>query len=550
MRDATRERDGREMPQMPVLRIRTAAGVREQVFAPGISLREILASSGLPVRSGCGGMGACGLCVVRIVEGEVDPPTGNELRMLRPEQVSQGDRLACQLFPCRDLTLTIVSPFLPSTWRSIPAVDLSPADQALPECPEANSDKPLGIAVDLGTTHIRLALWDLIAGERLAGCSGLNPQVFFGSDVMTRLTAARASRESAEEIGRLVRGAIGEALLHSAAEVGRRLQEIGRVTVVGNSAMLALLTEKNYELLLDPAYWTRTIDCRPAETVSWCNQWGIDPGTVVEVIPPLAGFVGSDLLAGVLATRLTGASEGALLIDFGTNSEIALWDGETLWVTSAAGGPAFEGCGISCGMPAEPGAICRAGLRSPVPTFDCEVIGGGRAEGICGSGLVDIIADLRSAGMLNAAGRFAEDSDDEGLTIIAGRDDLVLAKRDIDAFQRAKAAIGAGTKCLMRMAGMRPEALRRVCVCGAFGRFLDIAHAQAIGLLPEIPADNVELWGNSALAGCERLLFAPDSEALMRVLKEKSRSVNLAQVPEFEELFVENLYLRPLRMDA
>ncbi len=549
MRDVSRERDGREVPKMPVLQVRTADGERELAFAPGASLREILASSGLPVRSGCGGMGVCGLCLVRIEEGEVDPPTGNELRMLRPEQISQGDRLACQLFPYSDLTLTIASPLLPTAWRSIPADDLFPAGLALQECLEANSDKPLGVAVDLGTTHIRLALWDLIKGERLAGCSGLNPQLFFGSDVMTRLTAARASRESAEEIGRLVRRAIGEALRHIAAEVGCGLPEIGRVSVVGNSAMLALLTGKNYQLLLDPAYWTTAIDCRPVETASWCDQWGIDPGTVVEVIPPLAGFVGSDLLAGVLATRLTGASEGALLIDFGTNSEIALWNGETLWVTSAAGGPAFEGCGISCGMPAEPGAICRVGLRSPVPTFDCEVIGGGRAEGICGSGLVDFIAALRSAGILNAAGRFVEDPDDGGLTIIAGRDDLVLGKRDIDAFQRAKAAIGAGTNCLMKMAGMRPGALRRVCVCGAFGRFLDIANAQAIGLLPEIPAGNVELWGNSALAGCERLLFAPDSEALMRVLKEKSRSVNLAQVPEFEELFVKNLYLRPLRMD-
>lgn len=533
---------------MPVLRITTENGEREITFAPGASLREILADSGLPVRSGCGGMGVCGLCLVRIVTGEVDPPTRNELRRLQPEQISQGDRLACQLFPCRDLTLRITPPPCAAVWRSIPADDLRPFARPLPERQKANRDRPLGVAVDLGTTQIRLTLWDLVRGVRLAGRTGLNPQASFGSDVMTRLTAACTAWEKAAEMGRQARGAIGEALLHIAAVEGCWLPEIGRVSIVGNSAMLTLLAETNYDLLLKPAYWTSEIDCRPPETASWCDQWGIDPGATVAVVQPLAGFVGSDLLAGVLATRLTEQSGGALLIDFGTNSEIALWDGETLWATSAAGGPAFEGCGISCGMPAEAGAIYRAELQAPAPTFRCEVIEGGRAAGVCGSGLVDIIATLRMAGILTAAGRFAHEPGDEGLVIMAGRDDLTLGKRDVDAFQRAKAAIGAGTKCLLEMAGLGPGDLRRICVCGAFGRFLNITNAQAIGLLPDIPTDMVELWGNSALAGCERLLFAPDSEAPIQGLKEKARTVNLARVPEFEELFVENLYLRPLRL--
>lgn len=535
---------------MPVLRVCTENGAREVPFAPGSSLRDILAAAGMPVRSGCAGMGVCGLCLVRIEAGEVDPPTGQEIRRLRPEQIRQGVRLACQIIPCRDLTLTISSPQLSSAWRSIPADDLGPYAPPLPDRPEVDSDSPLGAAVDLGTTHIRLTLWDLVRGKRLAGRSGLNPQSPFGSDVMTRLMAACASRESAAEIGRLARGAIGEALLAIAAEEGCRLPEIGRVAIVGNTAMLALLAEKNYDLLLKPAYWTSGIDCRPAETVSWCDSWGIDLHAAVEVVQPLAGFVGSDLLAGVLATRLTGQPAGALLIDFGTNSEIALWDGKTLWVTSAAGGPAFEGCGISCGMPAEPGAIYRAEPQVPLRGFRCEVIGGGEAQGICGSGLVDLVASLRKAGILNGTGRFIRDVDNQGVVILEGRDDLVLTKRDTDGFQRAKAAIGAGTKCLMEMSGMGLHELKRICVCGAFGRFLNVPNAQAIGLLPEIPAERVELCGNSALAGCERLLFAPDSEAPMLALKEKARTINLAQVPGFEELFVESLYLRPLRLDS
>lgn len=534
---------------MPVLRVNAEAGLREIPFTPGASLRDLLIASGVPVRFGCGGLGICGRCLVRIEAGEVDPPTGQELLKLRPEQICQGIRLACRVIPCRDLTLTILTAPSAAAWRTMSDDDLGPYPPPLPARPERESGTPFGVAVDLGTTHIRLTLWDLAKGVRVTGRSGLNPQSSFGSDVMTRLMAACASRENAAQISLLARDAIGGALLEMAAAAGLRPADIGRVAIVGNSAMLALLAERNYDLLLKPACWGGAIDCRPAETASWCGLWGIAPDAGIELVQPLAGFVGSDLLAGILATRLTEKPAAALLIDFGTNSEIALWDGATLLATSAAGGPAFEGCGISCGMPAEPGAIWRVEAQAAPPGLRCEVIGGGRAQGVCGSGLVDIIANLRKIGTLNGAGRFARDAGDGGQVIVAGRDDLLLGKRDIDAFQRAKAAIGAGTGCLMGMAGMRPGELQRVSVCGAFGRFLNVPNAQAIGLLPELPADRFELWGNSALAGCESILFSPETTGRAGAVRSMARIINLAQAPEFEDLFIVNLYLRPLKLE-
>lgn len=527
---------------MPTLCIRTETGEHELSFAPGPSLREILATGGLFIRSGCGGMGVCGLCQVRIDAGDAPVATGSELRMLRPEEIRQGIRLACQVIPYRSLKLTIMNPSL-TTWNRI---DNGPGQRVPPPGERAgNSTTPLGVAVDLGTTHLCLSLWDLVRGEWLAGRSGMNPQQRFGSDVMTRLMAACASRERAAEIGGLARAAIGEALHDITAGDGYRLSEIGRVVIVGNSAMLALLTEQHSDLLLKPAYWTSAIDCRPTETASWCSAWGIPVDTRVETMQPLAGFVGSDLLAGVLATRLTSQPGGALLIDFGTNSEIALWDGTTLWVTSAAGGPAFEGCGIGCGMPAEPGAIWRITAEGEPAGFHCEVIGGGEARGICGSGLVDIIACLRRSEQLSLSGRFVRRGDNT-LPLHQGRNDLVLRPRDVDLLQRAKAAIGAGTKSLLKRAGMCHADLRRLFVCGAFGRFLDVQNAQEIGLLPELPGDRIELCGNSALAGCERLLFAPDSERTLQKLKDKARVINLAQEPEFEQLFIEQLLIKPM----
>jgi len=533
---------------MPVLRVHTEDGEREILFTPGNSLRDILAAGCIQVRSGCGGVGSCGLCLVRIEAGAVNDRTEQELSRLRPEELRAGVRFACQVKPLEDIRVTILHPPPHSLWRPLSRDDLARFHPPLEARRATGKKTPFGVAVDLGTTHIRLTLWDMGNGVRLAGRSGLNPQASSGSDVMTRLTAACASPERAREIAMQAREAIGEALSDIANKEGCCPAKIGRIVIVGNSAMLTLLAERNYELLLKPAYWTSVIDCRPEETSSWCASWGLKPALEVELVQPLAGFVGSDLLACVLATRLIHGPAGALLIDFGTNSEIALWDGKTIRVTSAAGGPAFEGCGVSCGMPAEPGAVFRVEQHPHPPGFSCEVIGGGEALGICGSGLVDIIAILRKAGKLNSAGRVVRGAGNDSEVFMAGREELILKKRDIDAFQRAKAAIGAGTKCLMEMAGIGMEDLRRVCVCGAFGRFLNVPNAQAIGLLPGIAADKVELCGNSALAGCEFLLFSMESGNSLEEVRNKTQIVNLAQAPEFEELFVENLYLRPLRL--
>ena len=161
--------------------------------------------------------------------------------------------------------------------------------------------------------------------------------------------------------------------------------------------MLALLTESDPRTLLLPDSWTLPFDLNPDYAKAWADAIGLSPQAAVEVVSPLAGFVGSDLLAGVVATRLTD-QPGSLLIDFGTNSEMALWDGGTLWVTSAAGGPAFESCGMQCGMPAEPGAIYRVDRQEGSGEMDFQVIGGGEAKGLCGSGLVDLIALLCARG--------------------------------------------------------------------------------------------------------------------------------------------------------
>jgi uncharacterized 2Fe-2S/4Fe-4S cluster protein (DUF4445 family) len=270
----------------------------------------------------------------------------------------------------------------------------------------------------------------------------------------------------------------------------------------------------------------------------------------LEIVQPLGGFVGSDLLAAIVATGLTESDGAGLLIDFGTNSEIALWDGRRLWVTSAAGGPAFEGWGIKYGMTADAGAVYRVDGLNGDSLPSIHVMGGGEARGICGSGMVDLIAHLVREGKLSTKGKLTEGLKGSGLVIARGSPDIVLDNRDVDAFQRAKAAIGAGVRVLLKLAGMDGDGLRRICVCGSFGRFLDIGNAQALGLLPIAPPVGVELWGSAALMGCESLLLSTDGRAYLESLKrDKTTLVNLSQVPEFEEYFLESLYLQPLLHD-
>lgn len=549
---------------MPKITIKSDDGDHVIEFPPGLSVREILDTTSVRVRSRCRGNGACGLCRVLVKAADLPEPSPAEQIYLSREQIASGVRLACRIRPDHDLEISVLDREPVSTWRAIPGPGRS--FSSLPPDLPKNVKRPYGVAVDLGTTHISLSVFDLSTGQWFAGRHGSNPQGSYGSDVMTRLIAAHESPNTANVLRRLAVDAIGAALMDVAAREGIGLEQVVKVTVVGNTAMLALLSGKNFHLLLQPAYWMRPIDCLPENPGELAADWGINPGATVEVPAPLAGFVGSDLLAGVLSTGLCESAPGTLFIDFGTNSEIALWDGERLWVTSAAGGPAFEGCGISCGVPGEPGAIYQvgqsdshqdrsaearrcsgdsifqgnvAGLELEFRTIDQE-----GPRGLCGSGIVDLIACLLRSGKLTSIGRFSAEVSGGGIVLLNGtRTPLVLTKKDVDVFQRAKAAIFAAIGVLLSDARMHAPQLKRIHIGGAFGHFLNRENSIEIGLLPELCHDAIELHGNSALRGCEELLMSSRPTQVLEGLKDNARLINLAQSEEFDALFMEGLFL-------
>lgn len=511
------------------------------------SVREALDLTAWRVRAACGGTGSCGACVVRWRSGEVSAPTLAEYQKLTPEERAAGQRLACQLYLRGDAHIELPDPAPPSPWKSLPAQDLP----YRPEPPAAHCGPMLALAVDLGTTHIRLSLWDRQRGQRIASRAGPNPQGDFGADVLNRLQAAKRHPQHRQRLADCVREAIvlavRDILMRDVGEVSPMLAEIGPVLIVGNSAMLALLSGAGGEALIDPDNWQRAIDCTPADPIAWRAAWPL-PQASVRLAAPLSGFVGSDLLADLLATGLCREPQPALLLDIGTNSELALWDGARLWVSSVPGGPAFEGCGSRHGISAEEGAICRVRAAQD-GRYRLDTVAGAEVRGFCGSGLVDAVALLCARGVLKPSGRFAESPGPQGLLLDPAAARSALFGADVDALQRAKGALAAGMECLLLQAGLRWSQIGRLCLCGAFGRGLDLAHAQAIGLLPPLPLERIECHAEASLSGCEQALFAEPGEDPFARLRAVAKGINLSLQPDFEARFIEHLRLRPMPLE-
>lgn len=496
-------------------------------FSKACNLFELLTTDEYTrVRSACAKKGICGLCRVRIEQGEVSALTHYEQERLTRQQLGQNIRLACQVKVTGDAVISLVNPLVMTALDTLP---VSP--------PQPNAR--YSVAIDLGSTQIRMSLWDSVNCQRIANYCCFNPQVYYGTDILNRLLEA-STNETAMQV---MSNSIFSIIAHVVSDWrGSKNLRIEQIRIVGNTAMLALLAKKHCEKLLQPRYWTQALDCSLA--IKSLQK------IPIAIVQPLAGFIGSDLLAGILATQITQQSESALFIDFGTNSEIALWHSGRLWVTSVPGGPAFEGCGISCAVAAEIGAVSSITYDADTNEFNGALIGSSNdIKGLCGSALCDVISCLVTAGLLKKNGRFAQSVQELEIHLANLGYCFVLKKSDIDIFQRAKAATGAGIAQLLALAGAVAMDLTQICIGGAFGQFLNIVHAQTIGLLPYCDINKVELCGNTALTGCEQLLVSDGANAQLNALRQQVEIVNMSQLISYEEAFVDNLYLRPIPLN-
>ena len=432
----------------------------------------------------CGGHGKCGKCKVK-AEGSLSPLARTEEQTLTPHEIAAGIRLACCTFIEGDATLCLAVSEGAQKIRTagdMPEIDLRPAFSRY------------GAAVDIGTTTLAARLYRA-DGTPIAEASALNPQSAYGADVISRIEAALKGEGDA--LARCVREAIDSLLGRMAEAVGITPREIDGAVITGNTVMLHLLTETSVEPLSHAPFAAERL-FGEVLTADELSLTALLPETEVYLPPCVAAYVGADTVTALLASDICNAQETALLVDIGTNGEMALFSNGTLTFCSTAAGPAFEGAGISMGMGGREGAIDRVCLVNG--RLNAHVIGNTQPVGICGSGVVDTIACLLDAELLDETGYLEDDP-----TVVEAP--VTFTQADVRAVQLAKSAIHAGIRTLLHTAGLSPEAVATLAIAGGFGSYLDTANACKIGLLPLEMRGAIRVIGNAALSGAAMLLL-------------------------------------------
>jgi len=588
----------------------------------GTKAVEAAGQGGIALNQPCGGQGTCGKCKVRVLENPPEP-TDAEKRLLGADELREGARLACQLSIDRDMVIWVPEetrffeqqiltegtgpayrpePNVRKRFVTLPPptvedlrscldrltdslsdegeefrVDLSLL-RALPSAIKEEgfkvtvvlqgnriewiergdtTDRIWGVAFDIGTTTIVGALIDLRTGKQDAVASRTNPQIHFGDDVVSRIRYAEQHPKGLEQMRKRLIGCLNDIIVELVNTAGIEHPSVYEAVAVGNTTMSHIF------LGLDPtsighapyvAVLRSGLDVKASNVGLEINQ-----NANLHTLPNIAGFVGSDTVGMIIATGMMHTEEVRLAIDIGTNGELVVGNRDRLVACSCAAGPAFEGARIKHGMRATDGAISKVVINEGI---EVNVIGGGRPSGICGSGLVDAIAELLNAGIIDETGRIVEpqrqpehveasladavtEMDGQPAVVLVGADrsktgqPLALTQRDVREVQLAKAAVRAGVEVLCRHYGVDMEDVVRILLAGGFGNFIRRSNAQRIGLLPPVPTRRIEFVGNAALAGAKVALVSRSFRREGELISKKTEYVELANRRDFQSLFAE-----------
>ena len=456
----------------------------------------------LGVEFPCGGTALCGGCRVRVLEGSLSI-TSPDRSVFSVDELADGWRLACQAHAETPLVLEC------GQWRMDILTDNSSLSGA--------GKRGLGIAIDLGTTTIAAQMIDLATGRVLGVETALNPQASFGSDVMSRIRAALQGAD----LTTVARVALRQMIAKLA---GSHEEEIVEVVLVGNTVMYHFFCGLDVEPLSHTPFHSPHLEARcfrPQEL-----GWPLPARCSIRFERCLGGFVGSDILAGILAAGISRGEELLALVDLGTNGEIAIGNREGIVCASTAAGPAFEAGSIRMGMRAATGAISRVWLDHG--EMRATVIGDVEARGICGSGLVDAVAAGLKCGAILPSGRVANRTKQFPV-----KAPVILYQADIRELQLAKAAIASGFRLLLKRMGASADSLRNIFLAGAFGNYVQAESAIGIGLI-EAPIERIYVSGNTALHGAKILLLSAGEPALPKI-----EHVSLAADPGFQDEFAD-----------
>lgn len=603
------------------------AADKKRSAAIGETFLEVAQAAGLELPATCGGRGQCRSCRIKVLDGDLPPPTIMDEVQLGHDEVHERFRLSCQTKVIADCRVMVAPPktevghqFLMGTGgveaahrvgldsgvekRFIQAKtpddehhqtsDLEEVALALGldaevpvplellrELPGAlraqgggltvtsfngeiidiesgdTSGRKYGMAFDIGTTSIVGSLMDLETGAELASVGGINPQTVYGGDLMSRIAYAQFAPKKLQTLRAKVLNAVNGYAKQACAEAGVELRHVHKVVIVGNTCMhhIFLGIDPTYVGLAPYAPVVRGAVVAPGSDMLLKTL----PRARVCLLPIVAGFVGADTMAAVLATRIYDSAETRCLVDIGTNGEVVMGSRDGLMACSAPAGPALEGAQIRHGMRGAIGAIEKVEIGEDVV---CETIGGAPPIGICGSGLIDAVAKMLVAGVLDASGRLRtkakaslppalggrliESEGKESFVLAwaaeAGKDeDITLTQTDIRQLQLAKGAICSGVVTLQKVMGIADDEIKELMLCGGFGNYINIESAVRIRLLPELPLDKITYYGNAAALGAQMALLSETERARAEELARGMDHVSLASQPDFQDVFVEAL---------
>ena len=475
----------------------------------GTPLIDVLHEFG--VEFPCGGKGICGSCKVKLLQGElkIEPVQQQKLDKLK---FGKEWRLSCFCKAESDITLEI------SQFENIILADSSTFD--------FRPQKGFGIAVDLGTTTVVVQLMNLENGHVLDSVSDINPQVKFGGDLISRIQSCLDG--NFEELQNLIRSKIWK-MIYSIIQ--KHPVEVSKVTMVGNTVMHHVFSGLAVNSLSFYPFHSPNLGTQkftPAEI-----NWELPENTEIRFFSSIGSFVGSDILAGIAATKIAEREEFSVLIDLGTNGEIVIGNRDKIICASTAAGPAFEGAKISQGMRATTGAISSVDFVNN--ELKAHVIGNTTARGICGSGLIDIMAILLKREKIGMFGEINSGQDNVKLT-----KQVSITQQDIREFQLAKAAIAAGIQILLNQLKITYTEIEHVFIAGGFGNFLNINNVIRTGLI-ECEAEKIVKLGNTALIGAKIFLF--EDEKFIQKILDKTSQINLEGDPDFQNIYIEKMML-------
>lgn len=485
---------------------------------PGQILLDILRQNGLSISAPCGGNGTCGKCRVTL---ETDQNTFQVL--------------ACQTRIEKDCRVRLD--------LALDGTICTQSQIGLPCTPLLR--KGFGAAIDLGTTTIAIRLFDLSTANQVAQISNWNIQRPYGGDVITRCQYCMEHDNGLEVLSHLIRQQILQLLTQMCTEKNIPLQNITEICLSGNTVMQHLVTQNSPISIAVAPFIPKLFFDRPfADRLGNAN---------VFYSPCVAGYIGGDITAGLLACGLDQKEEISLFLDIGTNGEMALCDHGRFVCCAVASGPAFEGAGISFGMSSTQGAICHVHWKQNAPEY--EVIGGSTPKGLCGSGLLDLLAMLLELGAVDESGYLlppedapsslsqwiGEDEDGNGIFYLTADKSIFFTAHDVRQLQLAKAAVAAGISVLMEYSGHSFSDLNTLYLAGGFGSHLSAQSAVAIGMLPEALQTRILCVGNSSLSGTSTVLLEPAKRKNLLDIQKKCQYLELSGNTSFNHYFPEHM---------